>query len=85
MGLQLSDLTIPYAFCGDIPAVLGALLPASTPRVKLHDKHNLVCMLQHFEAALMPLRTVYALACQIHDRKHELDVRRAYHLDVNAA
>jgi hypothetical protein len=85
MGLQLSGLTIPYAFCGDIPAVLEALLPASTPRVKLHDKQNLVRMLQHFEAALMPLRTVYALAYQIHDRKHELDVRRAYHLDINAA
>ena len=39
--------------------------------------------LQTFEAVLRPLRTLFALASELHERRNELDADRTFHLERN--
>jgi hypothetical protein len=80
LGVRPAELTIPYALCGDVSPQIEALTVRSAPRVALNDERSVVLALQHFEAALRPLRTVYALAQELIDRRAELDEKHTYHL-----
>jgi hypothetical protein len=80
MGVQLSELTLPYAICGERSAQMGDVVAPHVPHIELADAHNVVRTLQHFEAALRPLRTVYALAHELMERRDELDRQHTYHL-----
>lgn len=80
LGVRLTELAVPYAMCGGVSPQIHALTTRSTPRVALGDERSVVLALQHFEAALRPLRTVYALAQELIQRRSELDNKHTYHL-----
>jgi hypothetical protein len=80
LGVRLTELTVPYALCGGVSPQIEALTIHSALRVALGDERSVVLALQHFEAALRPLRTVYALAQELIERRPELDNKHTYHL-----
>jgi hypothetical protein len=80
LGVRLTELAVPYALCGGVSAQIEMLATRSAPRVALDDERSVVLALQHFEAALRPLRTVYALAQELIERRRELDNQHTYHL-----
>jgi hypothetical protein len=80
LGVRLTELAVPYALCGGVSPPIDVLATRSAPRVALEDERSVVLALQHFEAALRPLRTVYALAQELIQRRSELDNKHTYHL-----
>jgi hypothetical protein len=80
MGVQLSELTLPYAVCGELSAQMSDVVAPHVPHIEINDAHNVVRTLRHFESALRPLRTVFALAHELMERRDELDRQHTYHL-----
>ncbi len=80
LGVRPAELAVPYALCGDVSPQIDALTTHRAPRVVLDDPRSVVQALQHFEATLRPLRTVYSLGQELIGRRAELDNKHTYHL-----
>jgi hypothetical protein len=83
VGVQLSELVVPYGIGGECSDALDAALPSTVPRVALEEEGSLTHALQNFEALLRPLRAAYALAYHLIERRHELDGEHTFHLIRN--
>jgi hypothetical protein len=83
VGIRPSELTLPYAISGDMAPDVAAMVAQRAPNTMLYDQRSIVHTLQYFEASLRPLRTLYALAAQIQERRDEIDSRHTYHLERN--
>jgi hypothetical protein len=83
VGVRVSELSVPYAICGVPSLQVEALVSSRAPRIALDDERSVVRALQYFEAALRPMRTVYALAQELINRREELDNKHTYHLVRN--
>jgi hypothetical protein len=83
VGVRVSELSVPYAMCCVPTIEVEALVGSRAPRVALDDERSVVLALQHFEAVLRPMRTAYALAQELIDRREELDNKHTYHLVRN--
>lgn len=83
VGVRVSELLVPYAICGAPTLQVEALVSSRAPRVALDDERSVVQALQYFEAVLRPMRTAYALAQELINRREELDNKHTYHLVRN--
>lgn len=83
MGIRPSELTLPYAISGDMSPDVAAIVTERAPNTMLYDQRSIIQTLQYFEANLRPLRTLYALAAMVQERRHEIDAKRTYHLERN--
>ncbi len=81
MGIRPSELTLPYAISGDMSPDVAAIVTERAPNTMLYDQRSIIQTLQYFEANLRPLRTLYALAAMVQERRHEIDAKRTYHLE----
>jgi hypothetical protein len=61
----------------------GVMLAATYQAVDLQDPRSLLAALQRFEAVLRPLRSMYALAGALVERREELNSQHTYHLEDN--
>jgi hypothetical protein len=84
VGVRPAELTLPYAVCGELSPAIENIIPSSSPRVALSDERSIVHALQYFEAALRPLRCLYALSHMLVERREELDNKHTFHLMRNA-
>ena len=80
VGVRVSELSVPYAICGAPPPQVEAFVSSRAPRVAHDDERSVVQALQHFESVLRPMRTAYALAQELINRRAELDTKHTYHL-----
>lgn len=80
VGVQLSELALPYAVCGTLGTKIQNSMVHQVPVVVLEDERSLAQALLHFEATLRPLRTLYALAYELLERRAELDNKHTFHL-----
>ena len=83
VGVRVSELSDPYAICGVPSPQIEALVSSRAPRIALDNERSVVLALQHFEAVLRPMRTAYALAQELINRREELDSKHTYHLVRN--
>jgi hypothetical protein len=83
VGVQLSELAVPYGVGGACSEALDPVLLSTVPRVVMDDEASLTRALQNFEALLRPLRAAYALAYHLIERRHELDGEHTFHLIRN--
>jgi hypothetical protein len=79
IGVVVSDLTVPFAIAHKTAH------PSAKPTQAMHfvdidDYASVLVALRHFEAELSPLRTVFAFAHRIMDRRADLDTRKVYRL-----
>ncbi len=85
IAVNLSDLAVPYA----IQWSPACLLPESerllVREVSIAQLQSVQHALQDFEAALRPLRTLFAIADLIDERRSELDTKHVFHLVRNNA
>ena len=81
LGIRPSELTLPYAISGDMTPDVAAIVTQRAPNTMLYDQRSITQTLQYFEASLRPLRTLYALAAMVQERRHEIDANRTYHLE----
>jgi hypothetical protein len=80
VGVRPAELVVPYALCGEVSPQIDELIDQRIPRISLNDQRSTVQALQHFEATLRPLRTVYALSQELIARRSEMDRKHTYHL-----
>jgi hypothetical protein len=83
VGIRPSELTLPYAISGNMTPDVAAIVTQRAPNTMLYDQRSVIQTLQYFEASLRPLRTLYALATQVQERRHEIDTKHTYHLERN--
>lgn len=83
LGIRPSELTLPYAISGDLAPDVAAMVSQRAPNTMLYDQRSIIQTLQYFEASLHPLRTLYALAAQVRERRDEVDAKHTYHLERN--
>lgn len=80
LGVNPADLSIPYALTGKITPAIASAVADNTPQVTLQDDASLLKALQYCAASLRTLRTLYALALHLLERREELDEGHTYHL-----
>ena len=93
LAVNLADLVLPYAVQWLLrpakPSLPSPVLPASNDiankvsaahEVNIDSTQSLIKTLRYFEAILRPLRTLFALAEQMMERRSELDDRHVFHL-----
>lgn len=84
LAINLDDLKQPCALSQRQKLLDdGVLLAASYPALNTNDARSMLAALQHFEALLRPLRSMYALAAQLVERREELDDQHTCHLEDN--
>jgi hypothetical protein len=83
VGIRPSELTLPYAISGDMAPNVAAIITQRAPNTMLYDQRSIVQTLQYFEADLRPLRSLYALAAMVQERRNEIDIKHTYHLERN--
>jgi hypothetical protein len=83
LGIRPSELTMPYAISGDMPPAVAEMVAKRAPNTMLHDPRSIIQTLQYFEAALRPLRSLFALANLMHERRDELDAKHTFHIERN--
>jgi hypothetical protein len=80
VGVQPAQLRIPYAVVGDTnPAIYAAMAPG-TMRVDLAVVQSLQKALSTFEANLHAVRSLFALAQLLLERRNGLDEKRTHHI-----
>jgi hypothetical protein len=84
VGVQPSELTVPYAVCGKLAKKIQNDSFGHIPTVVWHDERSVHQCQLHFEAALRPLRTLYSLAYELLERRAELDNKHTFHLMRNS-
>jgi hypothetical protein len=85
VGIRPAELTLPYAVSGDMTPEVAAIVSQRAPNTMLYDQGSIIQTLQYFEASLRPLRTLYALAAMVQERRHEIDAKHTYHLERNGS
>jgi hypothetical protein len=84
MAVNLEELRMPCAITQRQQLMDdGVMLAATYQAVDLQDGRSILAALQRFEAVLRPLRSMYALAGALIERRSELDVQHTYHLEDN--
>jgi hypothetical protein len=83
VGVRPSELAVPFAVCGALAKRIQESVVQPVPIVALDDEPSVVKALQHLEAMLRPLRTIYALAHELLERRAELDNKHTFHLMRN--
>jgi hypothetical protein len=84
VGVRPSELAVPYGISGTCTQELRAVLPSNVLHVVMEDEASVQRAFQNFEALLRPLRTAYALAYHLIDRRRELDNGHTFHLIRNS-
>jgi hypothetical protein len=80
VGVNLAELRIPYALVGEVSLLVHTAVAQNTPQVVLGDSASMQSGLEFFEASLRPLRTLFAMALLLLERRNELDDRHTFHL-----
>jgi hypothetical protein len=80
VGVSPSELKIPYALVGDVNKDIQAVVAANAPQVELGDAASLQIALEYFEASLRSVRTLFALAQHLLERRNDLDESHAFHI-----
>ena len=93
LAVKLADLVLPYAVQWlSRPADSGFVSPvqpasdnkahnvSTAHEINIDSAQSLVKTLRYFEASLRPLRTLFALAEQMMERRSELDDQHVFHL-----
>ncbi len=83
LGIRPSELTLPYAVSGEMVPDVAAVVTQRAPNTMLYDQRSITQTLQYFEANLRPLRTLYALAAMMQERRDEIEPKYTYHLERN--
>lgn len=84
LGVQPSELAVPYAVCGKLAKKIQDSSMAHIPNVVWSDERSVHQCMLHFEATLRPLRTLYSLAYELLERRAELDNKHTFHLMRNS-
>jgi hypothetical protein len=80
IGVVVSELTVPFAIAHKTAAHPYDKLTQAIHFVDLENYDSVVAILQHLETQLYPLRSVFAFAQHIMERRADLDIRKIYHL-----
>jgi hypothetical protein len=80
VGVNLAELSIPYALVGEVSLPIHAAVAQNTPHAVLGDGSSMQNTLAHFEVSLHSLRTLFAMAQLLLERRNELDDRHTFHL-----
>lgn len=84
VGVQLSELTVPFAVCGKLAKKIQSNSVQHIPTVIWDDERSVHQCKLHFEATLRPLRTLYSIAYELLERRAELDNKHTFHLMRNS-
>lgn len=83
IGVDLAAVKQPFAI-SDLAHLQG--LSVDITNCAVFDLESPLAMqqtLRTFEAVLRPLRTLFALACELHERREELDADHTFHVERN--
>lgn len=80
VGVNLSELSIPYALVGEVSFPIHSAVAHNTPNVVLGDSESMRSALEFFEASLRSLRALFTMAQLLLERRNELDDRHTFHL-----
>lgn len=83
VAVHLSELALPFAVQWTAWPAENLQNTSTVRTVHIDRPDSLVKTLQYFEALLRPLRTLFALADQMIERRSELDSKHVYHLMRN--
>jgi hypothetical protein len=82
LAIDLNDLKQPCALSQRQRLIdTGLLQAANHPEINTQDTRSMLAALQRFEVLVRPLRSMYALAEQLVERRAELDDQHTYHLE----
>jgi hypothetical protein len=81
LGVDLAAMKLPVAI-SDVEHLhaLGIQTKNSTV-FSIDQDASMLRTIMHFETILRPLRTLFALAVEFKDRRHEMDSQHTYHLE----
>ena len=83
VAVHLSELALPFAVQWTAWPATNLQNTSTVRTVHIDRPDSLVKTLQYFEALLRPLRTLFAMADQMIERRSELDSKHVYHLMRN--
>lgn len=85
LGVELSSLSLPFALSdSEHLRALGVNVQQHLT-LDLHQDSSLLQAMLQLEMNVRPLRSLFALACELTERQQELDINHTYHLERNGA
>jgi hypothetical protein len=83
LGIDLAHMTMPHAFSDPLHLTTLGLALGECPIYNPDQLDTLVHTLTHFESILLTLRSLYAIAAELTERRAEFDSNHTYHLEQN--
>lgn len=80
IGVVVSELTVPFAIAHRSAARPYEKLTQAMHFVDLENYDSVIAVLKYLETQLAPLRSIFAFAQHIMERRADLDIRKTYHL-----
>ncbi len=85
LGVQLDEIKLPFALSHPQAMELFGIDTACYPEFDPWHDASLLKAVQYFEGVLRPLRSLYSIAWELTQRKHEMDVDHTYHLEFGGS
>jgi hypothetical protein len=85
LGLQLDEIKLPFGLSHVHELRAMGVDVGQCPEFDPSLDSSLLKTIQYFETSLRPLRSLYALAVELTERRKELDGEHTYHLERNGA
>jgi hypothetical protein len=83
LGVDLNHLKMPYALTDPLYLKQLGLALGKHQIFNIEQPASLLSSLAHFASVLLTLRSLYAIAAELTERRHEFDADHTYHLEQN--
>lgn len=81
LGVDLAHLKMPYALSEPLHLKKLGLQLGKCPIYNVDQNDSLLRTLVHFESILLTLRSLYAIAAELTERRGEFDADHTYHIE----
>ncbi len=83
LGVDLNQLKMPHALSDPVHLKQLGLQLGKYQIFNVEQQASMLRTLAHFESVLLTLRSLYAIAAELFDRRGEFDADHTYHLEQN--